>query len=120
MNKLLNLTRCIMLSTLLAVMSAFFVPQAAHAENSVSVVEAFNKETGMTPGQLAERDQMRRKIMFLMSVPLFIMLVATAVLGIMMAVMGKKVFVAHMILASLSLTLALVHGVVGIVWFFPF
>jgi hypothetical protein len=37
-----------------------------------------------------------------------------------MALYGKRVFVAHMIFAGFSVTLAIVHSIVAVVWFFPF
>jgi len=36
-----------------------------------------------------------------------------------MVVFAKPVFVAHMIFAGFSLTLAIAHAIVAIVWFFP-
>ena len=58
--------------------------------------------------------------MFVMGVPLLILLLVTGALGIAMGVYGKQVFVAHMVFAGLTMTLALAHAVVGIVWFYPF
>lgn len=104
----------------MAGMFAITPPAHAAAENSVQVVEAFNQANQLTPAQLKERDLSRRQIMFVMGIPLLIMLLATAVLGIAMGVYGKKVFVAHLVVASLSLTLAVIHVIVGFVWFFPF
>jgi hypothetical protein len=37
-----------------------------------------------------------------------------------MGVYGKQVFVAHMITAGLSVTLAIAHAVAALVWFNPF
>ena len=59
-------------------------------------------------------------VMFFLGVPLLILLIATVTLGIAMGVYGKQVFLPHMICAGLSMTLALGHAVVGIVWFYPF
>jgi hypothetical protein len=41
-------------------------------------------------------------------------------LGVAMGVYGKQVFVWHMLFAGLSATLAIVHAIVGLVWFYPF
>ncbi len=65
-------------------------------------------------------DKTKRLIMFLLAVPLLLLLIATVALGVAMGIYGKQVFLPHMICAGLSLTLALAHAVVGIVWFFPF
>ena len=58
--------------------------------------------------------------MFALGAPLLMLLLITAGLGIAMGLYGKQVYVAHMIFAGLSLTLAIVHAVVGLVWFRPF
>jgi hypothetical protein len=58
--------------------------------------------------------------MFLLGVPLLIFLLITGVLGIAMGVYGKQVFVPHMVFAGLTVTLAVVHAIVGLVWFYPF
>ncbi len=65
-------------------------------------------------------DQKKRIVLFTMGISLLILLLTTATLGIAMVVHGKQVFVAHMIFAGLSVTLAIAHSVVAIVWFFPF
>lgn len=69
---------------------------------------------------VAIEDETKRLVMFFMGVPLLILLIATVALGVAMVIYGKQVFVAHMICAGLSLTLAMAHAVVGLVWFFPF
>jgi len=65
-------------------------------------------------------DQKKRIVLFAMGISLLVLLLTTATLGIAMVVQGKQVFVAHMIFAGLSVTLAIAHSVVAIVWFFPF
>ena len=59
-------------------------------------------------------------VMFVLGVPLLFLLLTTGVLGIAMGVYGKPVFVAHMVCAGLSMTLAVAHAIVGLVWFYPF
>jgi len=44
----------------------------------------------------------------------------TGGLGVAMVVYGKQVFVIHMIFAGLTMTLAVIHAIVGMVWFFPY
>jgi hypothetical protein len=58
--------------------------------------------------------------MFLLGVALLTLVLITGGLGIAMGVYGKQVFVAHMIFAGLSMTLAIAHAIVGIVWFYPY
>lgn len=92
----------------------------AHAgESNLQIVESFNKG-GEDKNPNDPSDKRKREIMFVMGIPLLIMLLSTAVLGIAMGVFGKKVFIAHMVVASLSLCLAVAHAIVGLVWFFPF
>jgi hypothetical protein len=62
----------------------------------------------------------RQVIMFTIGAALLLLLLSTASVGIAVAVFGKPIFLLHMILAGLTVTLALVHVIVGVVWFFPF
>jgi hypothetical protein len=99
---------------------AFPVQHQARADESgLQIVESFNKG-GDIKNPNDPDTKKKQEIMFVMGIPLLIMLIATAVLGIAMGVFGKKVFVAHLVIASLSLCLAVVHAIVGLVWFFPF
>ena len=106
---------------LLAVFLFMSAPIFVHAadESSLQIVESFNKN-GDIQNPNDPSAKRKKEIMFIMGIPLLIMLIATAALGIAMGVFGRKVFVAHMVLASLSLCLAIAHAIVGIVWFFPF
>jgi predicted RND superfamily exporter protein len=97
-----------------------FVQPAMADESSLQIVESFNKSSGNIQNPNDPTVKRKQEIMFIMGIPLLVMLIATAVLGIAMGVFGKKVFVAHMVLASLSLCLAVAHAIVGLVWFFPF
>jgi len=65
-------------------------------------------------------DLSRRWIMFGLGLPLLLLLLLTAGLGIAMGVYGKQVFIAHMVCAGLTVPLAVVHVIVGLVWFRPF
>ena len=95
-------------------------PQQSGEEISASVIKSFETDGSAKSDLVAIQDKTKRLVMFLMGVPLLILLLATAVLGVAMGVYGKQVFVPHMVCAGLSLTLALGHAVVGIVWFYPF
>lgn len=89
-------------------------------EDSAQVMRAFTDTQVKDSDIVAIADETKRQIMFLMGIPLLVLLIATAGLGIAQGVYGKQVFVAHMLCAGLSLTLALAHAVVGVVWFYPF
>ena len=92
------------------------------AESSESqVIQSFTSQVGDIDSEIIKiDDQRKRQIMFAMGVPLLIFIMITVGLGIAMGVFGKDVYIAHMIFAGLSLTLALGHAVVGLVWFWPF
>lgn len=93
---------------------------AKAGESNLQIVESFTKGGDKIQNPNDPSDKRKKEIMFIMGIPLLIMLISTAVLGVAMGVFGKKVFLAHMVLASLSLCLAVVHAIVGLVWFFPF
>jgi len=84
------------------VLSSFLV------EEQDSLTESFNKQ----------REQ--HKILFYMGVVLLIFVLLTAGFGISMAMLGKEVFVPHMICAGVTVFLSVAHAVVAVVWFFPF
>ena len=89
--------------------------------NSNQVMEAFDRQQVEKVGaDTAVTDKKKQIIMFALGVPLLILLLTTGALGIAMALFGKQVFVMHMVFAGLTVTLALVHVIVGLVWFYPF
>ena len=95
---------------------------ATSTESSESqVIQAFTSQEGDIESDIIKiDDQRKRQVMFAMGVPLLIFIFITVGLGIAMGVFGKDVYIAHMVFAGLSLTLALGHAVVGLVWFWPF
>ena len=85
------------------------------------VIQSFTSQVGDIESDIIKiDDQRKRQIMFAMGVPLLLFIFITVGLGIAMGVFGKDVYIAHMIFAGLSLTLAMGHAVVGLVWFWPF
>lgn len=76
------------------------------------------EESNRKKGELSTKE--KHTIMFIMGVALLILLLATAYFGIAMAIMGKPLFIPHMLCAGLSVTLAIAHSVVAVVWFYPF
>ncbi|OZB34177.1 MAG: hypothetical protein B7X47_02145 [Ferrovum sp. 34-44-207] len=79
--------------------------------NGIQVLEAFDKQKEEKEKQ--DQDQ-------LIGIPLLLLLFTTGALGIAVGVFDKPWFVAHMIFAGLTMTLAIVHLIVGLVWFYPF
>ncbi|MBI5919946.1 MAG: hypothetical protein HY849_11330 [Nitrosomonadales bacterium] len=104
----------------------FLAPTALAAQppteaNATAVMKAFKQqEEAAAAAANPERDHQRQVIMFLLGAPLLVLLLITGGLGIAMGIYGKRVFVPHTIFAGLTMTLALVHVVVGLVWFYPF
>ena len=97
----------------------FAVPVHAKDED-VQVIQKFAEQEKKESGALSVEQREKHLIMFVMGVPLLLFILTTVTLGIAMGFYGKQVFVAHMVFAGLSLTLALAHAIVGIVWFYPF
>lgn len=95
-------------------------PSPAASDSTSDVLNAFNKDQGKPSEIVSIPDKKKYLIMFSMGVPLLIFILITAGLGIAMGMYGKPVYVPHMIFAGLSVTLAIAHAVVGIVWFYPF
>ncbi|HEC18732.1 MAG TPA: hypothetical protein ENI97_05255 [Gammaproteobacteria bacterium] len=89
-------------------------------QGSAGVIQAFTTDKSEKSEIVSIEDDTKRLVMFVMGVPLLLLIIATVALGVAMGVYGKPVFVPHMVCAGLSLTLALGHAVVGIVWFYPF
>lgn len=101
-----------------------FAPALAADRSSETVIQEFVKQEERAKlGQLEKQQAETRKkhqILFLMGLALLISILTTAGLGIAMALYGKQVFIPHMVMAGISVTLAIVHAVVAIVWFYPF
>jgi len=58
-------------------------------------------------------------ILFWMGSALLILILLAAGFGIAMGIFDKDVFVWHVLSAGLATTLAIAHGVVAFVWFYP-
>ncbi|SPE29660.1 conserved membrane hypothetical protein [Burkholderiales bacterium] len=112
------------LATLVLLAAAAIVAPAYAAEqpaetSGAQVLQSFERAAAATP-QPDANDRTRRWVMFALGAPLLILLLITGSLGIAMGVYGKQVYLAHMVCAGLSVTLAIVHAIVGLVWFRPF
>lgn len=89
-------------------------------ESEAQIIQKFTSKDDIESDIVAIDDKRKRQIMFAMGVPLLLFIIITVALGVAMGVFGKDVYVPHMIFAGLSLTLALGHAIVGLVWFWPF
>ncbi len=103
----------------LALAPAGFAEQKTSGED-IQLMQSFAQGQDELSDIVKIEEQQKRAIMFYMGLPLIILLLITAGLGVAMVLYRKRVFVAHMVFAGLSLTLALAHAVVGTVWFYPF
>jgi hypothetical protein len=89
--------------------------------NGPQILEEFGRQQPQRPGGVTViADHEKQVIMFSIGTVLLVLLISTASVGIAVAAFGKELFLVHMILAGLTVTVALIHVVVGIVWFFPF
>jgi phosphopantetheinyl transferase len=90
------------------------------SEESAQILQAFNQQHSENEREKSITQKDKQRIMFLLGVALITLVLITGGLGIAMGLYGKPVFVAHMVFAGLSITLAIVHAIVGVVWFYPF
>jgi len=112
----------IVLAASLTILSVFpaYADEANKGSDSAQIMKDFNQQHVDAERAKSITDKDKHRIMFLLGMVLILLVLVTGGLGIAMGVYGKPVFVAHMIFAGLSTTLALVHAIVGIVWFYPF
>lgn len=98
-------------------------PAPVHAQTATDRSEVMIQQFAADDGESPQRridTRTKHRILFLMGIALLVLLLATGAMGIAMAAFGKDVFVAHMILAGLSMTLAIVHAATSIAWFWPY
>jgi hypothetical protein len=122
-NRLGMVIRGILLTLLLTTAYAAIaqIEQKPQETNGTRVLEAFDRQQVQRVNSAgAISDHEKQVIIFAMGAPLAVLLLITGGLGIATGVYGKQLFVPHMIFAGLTITLALAHVIVGLVWFFPF
>lgn len=111
---------------LFAAFSFVAEPSMAHADEStkagesVQILQAFNRQHRENEHAKTIPDKEKQQIMFVLGVLLFTLVLITGGLGIAMGIYGKPFFVSHMLFAGLSVTMAIAHAIVGLVWFYPF
>lgn len=97
-----------------------YAEDTTQAGDNAQILQAFNRQHREAEHAKSITDKDKQRIMFLLGVVLITLVLITGGLGIAMGLYGKPVFVAHMVFAGLSVTLAIVHAIVGLVWFYPF
>jgi len=90
------------------------------SREDIQAIQTFNKLREDETGILKVEAQKKHKILFIMGVALLIGILTTAGLGLAMVLGDKPVFMWHMAVAGITVTLAIAHAVTSIVWFFPF
>jgi len=101
-------------------------PAYSAVENQADVDESGRVMQGFTELSLQKdktqgmSDKKKHIVLFSMGISLVILILTTAGLGLAMVLYRKPVFVAHMIFAGMSVTLALVHALAAMIWFYPF
>ena len=104
----------------LSLLSTAQAVEMSQEGESAQILQQFNKQHREAEHAKSITDKEKQRIMFLMGVVLFILVLITGGLGLAMGLYGKQVFVPHMLFAGLSVTMAIAHAIVGLVWFYPF
>jgi len=90
------------------------------SSEDIKAIETFNKLRYDEVGILKVEAQKKHKILFIMGVCLLLGILSTAGLGLAMVLGDKPVFMWHMAIAGITVTLAIAHAVTSMIWFFPF
>ena len=117
-SSLLSLLSVFILLSVLLPFNAF--AQQESSSGDIEVIQSFNEKHVEEGEAVRISDKRKHVILFLMGVTLLVFILATAVLGVVMGVYGKPLFIPHMLMAGFSVTLAIAHSIAAIVWFFPF
>jgi len=117
MNK--SLKYFLLMSFLMIFSSAYAAaPEGAKTQHSAEVMQQFNEDDELAPERVIEVKR-KHQILFLMGGALLILILFAAGFGIAMGIFDKDVFIWHVLSAGLATTLAIAHGVVAFVWFYP-
>ncbi|MDQ6955247.1 MAG: hypothetical protein Q9M20_07370 [Mariprofundaceae bacterium] len=87
-------------------------------QHSAEVLQEFHEDLVLAP-ERAIATKRKHQILFWMGGALLMLVLFAAGFGIAMGIFDKDVFVWHVLSAGLATTLAIVHGVVAFVWFYP-
>jgi hypothetical protein len=95
----------------------------ARADNpgSVQILQTFDQQHQDTAdANSAIPLKQKHRILFYLGGGLLVLVLLTGALGIAVGIFNRPWFLWHMVAAGLTMTLAVVHAVVAMVWFFPF
>lgn len=104
----------------LHIIPAFAAENDSRTEAGGQVMQGFTELSRQKEQSKEMSDKKKHIILFSMGFSLVLLVLTTAGLGLAMALYQKRVFVAHMIFAGMTVTLALVHAIAAMIWFFPF
>ncbi|MBL1352895.1 MAG: hypothetical protein COA61_006125 [Zetaproteobacteria bacterium] len=90
----------------------------AMSPQTTEIIEQFNQDVTIAPERAISTER-KHQILFLMGGALLLLIFLAAGFGIAMGIFGKDVFIWHVLSAGLATTLAIAHGVVAFVWFYP-
>ena len=108
------------LSLGLHTLPVFAVENNGNTEAGGQVMQGFTELSKQKEKSKEMTDKKKHIILFSMGISLVLLVITTAGLGLAMVLYRKPVFVAHMIFAGMTVTLALVHALAAMIWFFPF
>ncbi len=118
--RLLLIPWILIISLGLPALPAFAADNGEAADESSRVMQGFTELSRQKEQSKGMSDKKKHVILFSMGISLVILVLTTAGLGLAMVLYRKPVFVAHMICAGMTVTLALVHALAAMIWFFPF
>jgi hypothetical protein len=120
MSTLRNASIILAISLSFVAMFPAYAQEAPPTDNSALILHEFNQQNRSDIRAKAIPLKEKQQIMFLLGLGVILLVIVTGGLGLAMGVFGKPLFVAHMLFAALSITLAIAHAIVGLVWFYPF
>lgn len=97
-----------------------YAQESPPSSDSAQILQEFNAQNRSDIREKAIPLKEKQQIMFLLGLAVIVLVIITGGLGLAMGVFGKPVFVPHMVFAAFSITMAIVHAIVGLVWFYPF
>jgi len=109
----------LMLSMLSVSAHAATATNGVNAQHSATVLEQFNQDDEEIAPERVIEVKRKHQILFWMGGALLILILLAAGFGIAMGIFDKDVFIWHVLSAGLATTLAIAHGVVAFVWFYP-
>jgi len=110
----------LLISFLMMFSSAYAAPvsETVSTQHAAEVMQQFNEDEELAPERVIEVKR-KHQILFWMGGALLILILFAAAFGIAMGIFDKDVFIWHVLSAGLATTLAIAHGVVAFVWFYP-